>query len=188
MQLYTLLLVRQGTRVTICKIIQSFLEEIRIMRRSRLDKIDKKILQTLQTDGRITNVELARLIGISAPPCLRRVRTLEEAKVIKSYHARIDQAFMGFGVTVFAMVKLNSQAENDLAAFEKQMAALPMVRECHMLAGDVDFLLKIVAKDWDAYQTLLTNQLVSAPNVNSVKSSLSIRSSKDLEGVPIDGD
>ena len=156
------------------------------MRGTKLDKIDKKILQNLQQDGRMTNVELAKVVGISAPPCLRRVRALEEAGFIKSYHAQIDPSILGFSVTVFAMVRLESQAEKDLEAFEKAMIDLPMVRECHMLAGDVDFILKVVAKDWDSYQEFLTEKLTTAPNVTSVKSSLGIRSAKDEPGVPID--
>ena len=156
------------------------------MRRSKLDKIDKKILQTLQADGRITNVELAKLVGISAPPCLRRVRALEEAGFIQSYHAKIDPSILGYSVTVFAMVKLESQTEKDLEKFEKHISSLPMVRECHMLAGDTDFLLKIAAKDWDSYQEFLKESLTSAPNVVSVKSSLGIRSAKNEPGVPID--
>ncbi len=156
------------------------------MRGSKLDKIDKKILQNLQEDGRMSNVDLAKIVGISAPPCLRRVRALEEAGFIKSYHAKISPSILGYGVTVFAMVKLASQAEKDLEAFEKKMASLPMVRECHMLAGDVDFMLRIVAKDWDQYQSFLSAELTSAPNVVSVKSSLGIRSAKDEPGVPID--
>lgn len=156
------------------------------MRRSKLDKIDKKILQKLQANGRITNVELAKDVGISAPPCLRRVRALEAAGYIKSYHAQIDPSILGYSVTVFAMVRLESQAEKDLEKFEKHMAKLPMVRECHMLAGDVDFVLRVVARDWDSYQVFLTKELTSTPNVVSVKSSLAIRSIKDEPGVPIE--
>lgn len=156
------------------------------MRGSKLDKIDKKILQNLQADGRMSNVDLAKEVGISAPPCLRRVRALEEAGLIKSYHAKIDSSILGYSVVVFAMVRLESQAEKDLEKFEQAMVALPMVRECHMLAGDVDFILKIVAKDWDSYQEFLTNELTTAPNVVSVKSSLGIRSAKDEPGVPIE--
>ncbi|MGH1455582.1 MAG: Lrp/AsnC family transcriptional regulator [Alphaproteobacteria bacterium] len=156
------------------------------MKRPRLDKIDRNILGRLQHDGRVTNVELARYVGISAPPCLRRVRALEEEGYIKSYHAQVNQALMGYGVNVFAMVRLKSQAEEDLKVFEKYIDDLPMVRECYMLAGDVDFMLKIVAKDWDSYQEFLTSSLTSAPNVTSVKSSLSIRSSKSKPGIPIE--
>jgi DNA-binding Lrp family transcriptional regulator len=156
------------------------------MRQAKLDKIDRKILRDLQENGRITNVELAQNVGISAPPCLRRVRALEEAGFIKSYHAKLDNAALGYSVTIFALVKLTSQAENDLVEFEKRIKQLPMVRECHMLAGDVDFILKIVAKDWDSYQEFLTHNLTAAPNVTSVKSSLAIRSAKDSTGVPIE--
>jgi DNA-binding Lrp family transcriptional regulator len=158
------------------------------MRRLKLDKIDRKILKDLQHDGRITNVELAKRVGISAPPCLRRVRALETAGYIKSYHAKIDSHSLGYGVTVFAMVKLTSQAEKDLAIFEKRIRELPIVRECHLLAGDMDFVLKIVAKDWDAYQEFVQNELLSGPNVTSVKSSLAIRTTKDEPGVPIDAE
>ena len=156
------------------------------MRRSKLDRIDKKILRDLQRDGRVTNVELARRVGISAPPCLRRVRALEEAGYIKSYHAKVDPAVLGYTVTIFALVKLSTQAEASLAEFEKYIEKLPMVRECSMLAGDVDFILKIVAKDWDSYQEFHKETLITAPHVESVKSSLSIRSSKDKPGVPIE--
>lgn len=156
------------------------------MRRAKLDKIDRKILKTLQADGKITNVDLAKNVGISAPPCLRRVRALEEAGYIKSYHAKVNAAALGYSVTVFAMVKLTSQAEADLNQFEKRVREWPMVRECHMLAGETDFILKISAKDWDSYQNFLTHELTAAPNVTSVKSSLAIRIAKDEAGVPID--
>ncbi len=156
------------------------------MRRSKLDKIDRKILRDLQHDGRMSNVDLAKSAGVSAPPCLRRVRVLESSGYIKGYHAKVDAAALGYSVVVFALVKLTSQAEKDLLAFEKRIGELEMVRECHMLAGETDFILKIVAKDWDSYQNFLTHELTTAPNVTSVKSSLAIRSSKDVPGVPID--
>ncbi|MDB2682745.1 Lrp/AsnC family transcriptional regulator [Alphaproteobacteria bacterium] len=155
------------------------------MRAFKLDKIDKMILCHLQDNGRMTNVELARNVGISAPPCLRRVRALEDNGYIKSYHAKVDRSVLGYHVTILAQVKLESQAEKDLLEFEELMNDLPMVRECHMLAGDVDFILKIVAKDWESYQAFLSASLTSARNVISVKSSLCVRSAKDIPGVPI---
>ena len=136
----------------------------------------------------MTNVELARRTGISAPPCLRRVRALEQAGVVRGYHADVNPAALGFGVTVFAQVGLSSQAEHDLKAFEELVKSWPQVRECHMLAGETDFLLKVVAEDWDAYQRFLTTQLTTAPNVNHVKSALAIRTAKQLPGVPIEAD
>jgi DNA-binding Lrp family transcriptional regulator len=158
------------------------------MRRVKLDRIDRRILHDLQADGRMTNVELARRAGISAPPCLRRVRALEKAGLIKGYHAEVNAEALGFAVTVFAQVGLSSQAEPDLKAFEALMASYPEVRECHMLAGEADFLLRIVATDWDAYQRFLTTRLTPAPNVSHVKSALAIRTSKSEPGVPIDAD
>ena len=151
----------------------------------RLDSIDWNILAELQADGRITNVELAQRVGISAPPCLRRVRALEKAGLIKGYHAEVNAEALGFTVTIFAQVGLSSQAETDLKAFEALMASYPEVRECHMLAGEADFLLRIVATDWDAYQRFLTTKLTPAPNVSHVKTALAIRSSKSEPGVPI---
>lgn len=156
------------------------------MRRIKLDKIDRKILINLQQDGRMTNVDLAKKAGISAPPCLRRVRALEEAGYILGYHAVLDAPAMGYGVTIFAHVKLVSQAENDLRLFENLVKSWPMVREAHMLAGETDFLLKIVAKDWDDYQRFLTEKLTSAPNVTSVKSSLAVHTTKNEAGIPIE--
>ena len=155
------------------------------MQKVKLDKIDRRILHDLQAEGRITNVELSRRASISAPPCLRRVRALEEAGYIKSYHATLDSKALGFHVTVFAQVGLSSQAEPDLIAFEQTVQEWPEVRECFMLAGETDFLLKVVAADWDAYQTFLTAKLTAAANVNHVKSSLSIRAAKSEPGVPI---
>ena len=155
------------------------------MRRVKLDRIDRKILRDLQEDGRMTNVELARRAGISAPPCLRRVRALEDAGYIRGYHADVDPEHLGYGVSVFAQVGLTSQAEGDLRQFEELVATWPLVRECHMLAGEMDFLLKVVAEDWDAYQRFLTTQLTAAPNVAHVKSALAIRTGKQLPGVPI---
>ena len=156
------------------------------MARVKLARIDLRILRDLQDNGRITNVELAKRAGISPPPCLRRVRALEETGCIRGYHADIDAGALGFGVTVYAHVGLHSQAETDLVAFEELTGSWPEVRECHMLAGETDFLLKIVAVDWDAYQRFLTTRLTAAPNVSVVKSALAIRSATNRPGVPID--
>jgi DNA-binding Lrp family transcriptional regulator len=124
-------------------------------------------------------------VGISPPPCLRRVRALEEAGVIRGYRAMVDPKMLGFEVTVFAMVGLASQAEADLKAFERAVTSWPIVRECHMLNGEIDFILKIVTQDLDEFQTFLTEKLTAAPNVASVKTSLTIRSAKSEPGVPI---
>ena len=150
-----------------------------------LDAIDWKILAELQADGRMTNVELAKRVGISAPPCLRRVRALEEAGYIKGYRALLDEKKLGYEVTVFAMVHLSSQAETDLIAFENFVRAQPLVRECWMLSGEIDFVLKCVAPDLKTFQAFV-EKLTSAPNVRNVKTSLVLRQSKDAPIVPMD--
>jgi len=136
----------------------------------KLDEIDLHILRLLQDDGRMTNVDIAAQVGISAPPCLRRV---------------LDSKALGFDVKVFAMVGLHSQAEADLQAFEAKCREWDYVRECNMLNGEIDFVLKCVAPDLSSFQTFLTENLTSAENVASVKTSLVIRCAKDTPGVPI---
>ncbi|MFA7276399.1 MAG: Lrp/AsnC family transcriptional regulator [Pseudobdellovibrionaceae bacterium] len=154
----------------------------------KLDRIDRRILSDLQSNGRITNVDLAKNAGISAPPCLRRVRNLEESRIILSYHARVNAAAMGYPVTVFAHIKLSSIGEGELKKFEVQLEKWPQVREAYVMTGESDFLLKIVARDWDDYQDFLTNHLVESTNVASVKSALSVKTSKFEFGVPIHTD
>lgn len=149
------------------------------------DRIDRQILELLQDDGRMTNVDLAERVGLTAPPCLRRVRALEEQGAIRGYHASLDAATLGYPITVFALVSLRSQAEQDLSAFEDYVATIPEIRECHMLNGEIDFILKIVATDLKAFQDILTTHLTPAPNVASVKTSLTIRTAKNLPGIPV---
>ena len=153
---------------------------------ANLDDIDRRLLAELQAEGRVTNVELAQRVGLTAPPCLRRVRGLEEDGVIRGYHADLDPSKLGFAITVFAMVSLKSQAESSLREFEDHMRALPEVRECHMLNGEIDFILKCVAPDLSSFQGFLTGELLKAENVATVKTSLVIRCAKDQPGVPFD--
>jgi DNA-binding Lrp family transcriptional regulator len=153
---------------------------------TKLDLIDRKILAELQADGRMTNVELSRRVGISAPPCLRRVRALEQSGLIEGYHARLNARTLGYEVTVFAMVSLRRQAGAELEEFEARCRGWPLVRECHMLNGEIDFLLKCVAPNLLAFQTFLTGELTALPNVSNVKTSLVIRSAKELPGVPFE--
>ena len=151
-------------------------------------QIDRRLLAELQSEGRITNVELAQRVGLTAPPCLRRVRSLEESGIIQGYHADLDASKLGFTITVFALVSLKSQAEESLRAFEDHMKGLPEVRECHMLNGEIDFILKIVASDLKSFQEILTTHLTPAPNVASVKTSLTIRTAKSTSGIPVSVD
>ena len=152
---------------------------------ARLDATDRKILKELQANGRITNVELASRVGISAPPCLRRVRALEEAGYIRGYRALLDEKLLGYEVTVFALVHLSSQAEADLKAFEDFVRGEPLVRECWMLSGEIDFILKCVAPDMKTFQAFVA-ELTAAPHVRNVKTALTLRVSKDAAMVPME--
>lgn len=150
-----------------------------------LDVIDWRILKELQADGRITNVALAGKVGLSAPPCLRRVKALEDAGLIAGYTALFDERALGFALTAFAMVGLHNQAESDLRSFENTILSWPLVREAHMLSGESDFLLKCVASDLQTFQDFVLQDLTATPNVASVKTFLTIRRAKRLPGVPI---
>ena len=156
------------------------------MQRIKLDAIDRRILHELQANGRITNVELSKRSKISAPPCLRRVRALEQAGFIRGYHADLDAKTLGYEVMAFAFVGLSSQAEPDLKAFEAQVAQWPIVRECYMMSGETDFILKCAARDLSEWQSFVTERLTAAKNVASVKTALTIRPSKKDPGVPIE--
>ncbi len=149
-----------------------------------LDSIDRRILAELQVDGRMTNVELARRAEITAPPCLRRMRRLEEAGIIRGYHADTDPARLGWEITFFAIVGLESQKETVLSAFEARVAEWPEVRECHMIRGGGDFLLRLVARD-TAHENELTQKLTGAPDVGRVQTLQTIRTSRNLAGVPL---
>lgn len=154
--------------------------------RIKLDEIDRKIIHDLQEDGRLTNVELARRCNISAPPCLRRVRQLEDAGIIKGYHAVIDPHSMGYNVTIFAQVTLKSQSDEDLRSFEGLVNTWDMVRECYLISGGCDYFMKICAKDWDDYQNFYTQVLGRSPSVAQIQTYLVIRGSKSLPGIPIE--
>jgi DNA-binding Lrp family transcriptional regulator len=158
---------------------------LRHMATEVFDSVDRRILSELQDDGRMTNVELATRVGLTAPPCLRRVRALEERGAITGYHAQLNSEALGYAITVFAMVSLKSQAEPDLQAFEAHVATLEPVRECHMLNGEIDFILKVVARSLQEFQSFLTSSLTTAPNVASVKTSLTIRTAKHVPGIPV---
>ena len=150
-----------------------------------LDSIDRRILAELQTDGRMTNVELARRADITAPPCLRRMRRLEEAGIIRGYHADTDPQLLGWEITFFAIVGLESQKETVLGAFEQMAAGWPEIRECHMIRGGGDFLLRLVARD-TAHENQLTQRLTGAPSVSRVQTLQTIRTSRNLAGVPLE--
>ena len=153
--------------------------------RARLDATDWRILKELQANGRMTNVELAGRVGITPPPCLRRVRALEQAGVLTGYMALIDEKAAGFDLIAFAMVGLHAQSEAELRAFEQRLHGWPIVRESYMLAGDADYILKCVAPDLPRFQDFVLDDLTAAPNVASVKTTLVIRRAKREAGVPL---
>ena len=157
-----------------------------VTKSAKLDATDWRILAELQKDGRITNVELANRVGLSAPPCLRRVRELERCGVIAGYHAAFNLPRLGFHLTAFAYVKLESQSEADLSAFEGRIRQWDIVREAYMLSGDIDFLLKCVAPDVVTFQNFVIRDLTAAPNVNSVKTAFTIKTAKNEPGAPLE--
>ena len=152
--------------------------------RGRLDSIDWAILKELQADGSITNVELARRVGLSAPPCLRRVRALEHAGIIKAYRAMLDPQALGFEIVCFAMVQLEAQGQRELTAFESRVKAWAPVRECWKLSGDIDFILKCVASNLAAFQAFVAD-LTALPNVRNVRTALTLDLVKDEPLVPV---
>jgi len=154
-------------------------------RKVKLDAIDRRILRNLRDEGRITNVELARRVGISAPPCLRRVRALEESGYIKGYRAELDAERLGYEVGLHALVGLDSQSEAVLSAFEAEMLSWPEVRRCDMIRGGGDFMLRIVARN-TAHENQLTARLTAAPHVSTVQTFQVIHSSKYESSVPVD--
>jgi DNA-binding Lrp family transcriptional regulator len=151
----------------------------------RLDAIDRRIVRELIADGALTNVALAQKVGLSAPPCLRRVRALEDAGVIQGYTALVDERALGFELTAFALVGLHNQAEPDLRAFENRVLGWSMVREAYMLSGESDYILKCIAPDLPAFQDFILKELTAAPNVASVKTNLAIRRAKLAPGVTL---
>jgi DNA-binding Lrp family transcriptional regulator len=151
-----------------------------------LDAIDWKILRELQDDGRMTNVELSRRVGISAPPCLRRVKRLEDQGIIRKYRALLDNASLGMTVVAFCLVGLNRQSDADLKAFSKLAGDWPIVRSAWMVSGESDFLLHCVAADLATFQTFVIEVLTSSPNVDTVRTALTIRQVKDEGFVGID--
>ncbi|WP_274628051.1 Lrp/AsnC family transcriptional regulator [Arvimicrobium flavum] len=150
-----------------------------------LDDIDWKILRELQKEGRVSNVELSRRVGISAPPCLRRVKWLEETGIIRGYRALLNAPALGLDVVAFCLVGLHHQSEAELKAFADLARTWTIVRQAWMVSGESDFMLHCVARDLTAFQTFVIEELTSAPNVDTVRTALTIRPVKDEGLVPI---
>jgi DNA-binding Lrp family transcriptional regulator len=148
--------------------------------RAELDAIDIKILRELQRDGRMTNVELSERVGISAPPCLRRVRKLEESGIIQGYHALLNGPKLGFDLVAFCMVGLKHQSDANLKAFAASTNQWPLVRQAWMVNGESDFLLQCVAENLTAFQDFVIETLTSNEHVDTVRTMLTIRQIKHL--------
>jgi DNA-binding Lrp family transcriptional regulator len=150
-----------------------------------LDEIDRRILAALQKDGRLQNVELARKVGLSPSPCLRRVKLLEESGIIERYVALLDAAKIGMGLTVFARVWLKGQDNETVNIFTSEIKKLPQVVECHLMAGDCDFLLRIVAADLDDYRRFQLEHLTRIEVVQSVKTEIPMQKIKQSSELPL---
>lgn len=147
-----------------------------------MDAIDSKILRDLESEGRISNLQLAERVGLSPSACLRRVQALEAGGVIKGYRAVLDRTRLGAGVTIFVMVGLGGQLKADALSFEAAMAAAPEVRECHNVTGSVEYLLRVEVADLEAYKRFHSDRLGTLPQVRSITSHVSLGTSKDLRG------
>jgi DNA-binding Lrp family transcriptional regulator len=145
-----------------------------------MDAIDSKILRELERDGRVTNLQLAERVGLSASACLRRVQALEASGVIKGYRAVLDRSKLGAGMTVFVMVGLSGQLQRDSLAFERAMAAAPEVLECHNVTGSIEYMLRVEVSDLAAYKHFHSEVLGTLSQVRSITSHVSLGSSKDL--------
>ncbi|WCM91291.1 Lrp/AsnC family transcriptional regulator [Acidovorax sp. NCPPB 2350] len=150
-----------------------------------LDALDRRILRALQRNGRLQNVDLAREVGLSPSPCLRRVKLLEEAGVIQRYVAVLDPGRIGQGLTVFARIWLKGQDAATVDGFTAAVRDLPQVVECHLMAGDCDFLLRIVAADLDAYRQFQISHLTRIPGVQSVKTEIPMQRVKSTSELPV---
>lgn len=150
-----------------------------------MDEIDRRILRTLQKNGRIQNVELAEKVGLSPSPCLRRVNALEESGVIERYVALLDASKLGVGLTVFVRIWLTSQDATTIDHFTAEVLRLPQVVECHLMAGDCDFLLRVVAADLDAYRKFQGEHLVRIKGVQNVKTEIPMQRIKLTSELPI---
>jgi DNA-binding Lrp family transcriptional regulator len=155
------------------------------MPNSALDEIDRRILRVLQENARVSNVELAELVGVSPSPCWRRVRDLEQAGVISRYVTLLDPGSIGLPVSVVIQVSLERQVEAALETFERAVAEWPEVMECYLMTGDADYMLRVVVADLEAYQRFLLDHLTRVPGVASIKSSFALKQVKYRTALPL---
>ncbi|WP_428248588.1 Lrp/AsnC family transcriptional regulator [Ferrovibrio sp.] len=150
-----------------------------------LDQIDRRILKRLQDNARLSSSELAAEVGISASPCWRRVRAMEEAGVIARYVTLLNPEALGLSISIFTNVTLDKQIEPALEAFQKAVRKRPEVMECYLMTGDFDYLLRVVVSDLGAYERFLLDHLTRIPGVASIKSSFALKQVKYTTALPI---
>lgn len=149
------------------------------------DAFDRKILQILQTEGRLPNSELAERIGLSATPCLRRVKALEDAGVIKGYRAMLDPGAVGLGLTVLVGIKVDGHRDDNARAIQEALIAMPEVVSCHLISGETDFLLQVFVPDLKSYEQFLLGTLLKLPMVKDIRSNVVIRTVKENAPLPV---
>ena len=155
------------------------------MPKTDLDAIDRRIVAALQADGRLSNVDLADLVGLSPSPCLRRVKRLEREGYIEGYRAALRRERVGLGFSVFVGVKIDGHANERALLFEKAVMAMPEVIACHMISGDADYLLEVVVPDLEGYQQFLVGKLLNLPMVREVRSNIALQTVKAGAPLPL---
>lgn len=150
-----------------------------------MDKIDRRILHELQNDASLSNVELARRVGLSPSPCLTRVRALEQSGVIRQYVALADAARLGLGLNVFINISLRTQSKDALARFEKRIAEHDEVMECYLMTGDSDYLIRVVVADIAALERFILDQLTPIADVEKIRSSFALKQVRYKTALPL---
>ena len=151
----------------------------------RLDSLDKKILMALQRDGRLTNQALADEVGLSPSPCLKRVRALEADGFIRGYNAEIGRKTCGLAVTAFVRIRLTDHSSQTVTTFEKRIAAVEQVIECHLMSGGQDYLLEVVVTGHDGYERFLKDHLHVIPGIGAIETNFSISAIKHRSPCPV---
>jgi Lrp/AsnC family leucine-responsive transcriptional regulator len=152
---------------------------------AEIDRMDRKILETLQAEGRLSNVELADRVALSPSPCLRRVKRLEDDGVIAGYRAVLDRGAVGLGLTVFLEIKVGKHSRDNAAMLQKALADMPEIVSCHIVSGTADFLAEVVVPDLAAYERFLLDRLLTVPTIEDVRSNFAIRMIKTAAPLPL---
>lgn len=155
------------------------------MRSAKIDETDRRILEQLQRDGRLSNLELAEKVGLSPSPCLRRLRRLEETGLIEGYGAKVNRKKLGLGLLVFVLLKLERYSDANPQVYRDRFSAMPDVIACHLISGTHDFLLQVVAKDLDAYRRFTLERLLKVPGIRDLESSFVIETMKETTSIPV---